>query len=123
MTSSKLTLKDTVEEILSSTGNDTIVTLFESDCIKEGQDWNTESDIEFLATLKDKGIEHKYVHSFGGEGMGDDFWSIFEFIKGEDLVLVKFNGWYYSYDGATFSEWYFVKAAVVQEVQYVKLNK
>ena len=78
---------------------------------------------ELAKYLSDYGIICRHVKQHGGEGMGDDYYSIYSFSKDGDTVFVEFNGWYYSYDGATFSEWYFVKAAVVQEVQYVKLNK
>ena len=122
---SKTTLKETVAVILSSTNNGVLVSLFESDCIQEYSQsdfMDTSAASKFLADLNNKDIEHKYLDSFGGEGMGDDYWSIFSFTKGKDEVLVKFNGYYQSYNGAEFSEWHFVEAKQKMVTVYSKVH-
>jgi hypothetical protein len=49
------------------------------------------------------------VADYGGEGMGDNYYSVYSFTKDNETVYVKFQGWYESYVGAGFSEWFFVE--------------
>ena len=52
------------------------------------------------------------VHHHGGEGEGSDYYSV---IKIEHTLhpnkhkLVKFQGWYQSYEGAEYESWSFVE--------------
>ena len=42
-------------------------------------------------------------YNYGGEGMGEEYWSVYEFFEdGKSLGFIKFDGYYYSYDGSTF---------------------
>jgi hypothetical protein len=55
-------------------------------------------------------VTHTYVDHYGGEGQGDDYWSVVKFTdnsSGEE-VLVRFNGWYLSYSGAEYTDFDFV---------------
>lgn len=56
-----------------------------------------------------EGFEFKELASHGGEGQGDDFWSVWSFTKDGETHLVKFQGWYASYVGAEFESWSFVE--------------
>lgn len=49
------------------------------------------------------------VASYGGEGQGETFYHVFSFDNGEEVVYIKFDGWYASYNGAEFNEWFFVE--------------
>ncbi len=42
----------------------------------------------------------KVVDSYGGEGMGDDYWMVIHFMDHD--TFVQMDGWYTSYDGGYF---------------------
>lgn len=56
-------------------------------------------------------FEFKGVDSYGGEGMGEEYWTVIEVrIPNQDeTALVKLNGWYASYEGADYTGWSFVQ--------------
>ena len=62
---------------------------------------------------------------YGGEDMGSAYWSVYKFTQNDESVYVKFNGFYQSYNGAEFTEWFFVepKEKVVIEYDRVKNEK
>ena len=64
---------------------------------------------DFLEMAKEKNIQFQYEDSYGGEGQGDEYWSVYKFSLGEEVVYVKFDGWYASYNGSEFNEWFFVE--------------
>ena len=78
-----------------------------------------ESADEFVQACKAELVNYHYEDSFGGEGQGEDYWSVYSFTNGTDVVYVKFNGWYASYSGSEFTEWFFVEPKKVEVVQYV----
>ena len=59
-----------------------------------------------------KGVEHKGVDCYGGEGQGSNFYSVI-LIRNPDnhdeQYHIKFQGWYASYDGAEYHNWSFVE--------------
>ena len=57
------------------------------------------------------GYNLKCIESYGGEGMGTKYWSVWQVTgpDGIDLGFVKLYGVYYSYDGATYQGWKVVK--------------
>jgi len=69
-----------------------------------------------------KDIYWQCVDQHGGEGEGEDYYSVYEFgIKDtEEKVFVKFQGWYQSYNGYEFNEWFFVEPKEVVVTEYVK---
>jgi hypothetical protein len=75
-----------------------------------------------LAALNNKGIECKLEDHHGGEGEGEDYWTVWQFTRqGEEAVYVEFQGYYYSYDGSTFQEWFFVEPREVLVTQYFRI--
>jgi hypothetical protein len=78
-----------------------------------------DGDINAILMLK-SGLEQKIVDFCGGEDQGTEFWSVYKFTDSEtdESCFVKFDGVYYSYDGATFERWYFVEAREVVVTQY-----
>lgn len=63
-----------------------------------------------IQNLKSEGISYQEEDSFGGEGQGDQYWSVFSFSKeGEETLYVRFYGWYTSYNGAEYEGYKFVK--------------
>jgi hypothetical protein len=61
-------------------------------------------------------IEHQ--DNYGGEGQGEEYWSVYKFTDGTNETYVKFDGWYQSYNGSEFSEWFFVNPVVKQVTFY-----
>lgn len=65
-----------------------------------------------LQIFKNNNIFFSLEDSYGGEGQGDSYWSVYKFVNtenNEDVVYVKFDGWYASYSGSEFSRMYFVE--------------
>ena len=56
----------------------------------------------------------------GGEGQGEDYWTVYKFTDGTGEVFVQFDGYYMSYDGSTFNEFFFVTPKEVMVTQYFK---
>lgn len=82
--------------------------------------WIADAAIEFVKELKNIGINFYVIDSYGGEGKGDEYWSVYQFSDKENITYVKFDGYYQSYCGATFNEWYFVEPKEVTVVKYLK---
>lgn len=55
------------------------------------------------------GVTVEFVDHYGGEGQGDQYWTVYKFTKGGEELYVKFYGWYASYDGATYQDYRFVQ--------------
>lgn len=71
--------------------------------------------------LTNLGISLKHEDNYGGEGCGDDYWSVYSFSKDTEIVYVKFDGSYASYDGSTFDQWYFVEPRQVTVTKYFEV--
>lgn len=85
--------------------------------------WSDEETRSFFSEMMGKGIDFENVDSHGGEGEGEDYWSVYKFFKrGENPVFVKFQGWYQSYNGSEFDEWFFVEPKEVMVTRYVKVS-
>jgi len=64
---------------------------------------------DFHARIDALGIDISYVDHIGGEGEGEEYWSVYEFRTPYESTFIKFDGYYQSYDGSTFTEFYEVK--------------
>lgn len=64
---------------------------------------------EVSAQLKEAGINYKVVQQHGGEGEGDTYYSVWKFSDDNEVLFISFNGWYASFDGATYNDYTFVK--------------
>ena len=65
------------------------------------------------------GISIRLVDSYGGEDQGSTYYAVYQFSKdGEQDVFIKFNGWYASYDGATFEDFKVVQPKQVMKIEY-----
>lgn len=104
-------LKQFVENILRDDAYDGVIheSLFQSEYNIEPREWDSDEEKEFRAALEDSGVVCKHEDSYGGEGQGDEYWSVYAFTRDDEKVYVQFNGWYASYNGAEFTEWYFVE--------------
>ena len=69
----------------------------------------------------------KLTESFGGEGMGDDYWIVvsFEPYNGAPAQYFRYNGWYSSYDGVCWDDatGFEVRPQPVARVEYVAINE
>jgi hypothetical protein len=113
-----LSLKRQVNLILKDAGRDTQNGLFNSEGF--GGYWDGSEDAE--AILDTLGIKHEYEDSFGGEGHGEEYWSVYSFTKGSETVYVKFDGSYASYNGSEYDDYYFVEPKQVMVTRYEKID-
>lgn len=65
-----------------------------------------------------KGFFIKLMQHEGGEGQGETYFSVYSFIKGNQIVFIKFYGYYYSYDGANYEGYEFVTPYASVSVEY-----
>ena len=104
-------LKQFVENLLRDEAYEDLIydALFHSEYNSEPSEWDSDEVKEFRVALADSGVVCQHEDNYGGEGQGDDYWSVYSFTRGDEKVYVKFNGWYASYNGAEFTEWFFVE--------------
>ena len=103
-------LKNEVATLLSEAGTDVIHNFFQSEGNEIGH-WTKDEDEAyiFMKASNERNITYAHVDNYGGEGLGDEYWSVYKFTKGKDEVFVKFNGGYQSYSGSDFDEYFFVE--------------
>jgi len=65
------------------------------------------------------GVVHKQLICYSREVKSNNFYSVYEFTKGGEIVLVKFQGFYEPYYGVDFHSWSFVTPKKVERVEYV----
>lgn len=111
----KQLLKQAVAFALREADDEIIHEFFGSDISETPSEWILENPepykyyFDFLDGLEKDGIRFEYEDNYGGEGQGDAYWSVYSFTNGTEVVYVKFDGWYASYNGAEYDEWYFVE--------------
>lgn len=57
--------------------------------------------------------------NYGGEDMGAEYYSVWQFTKGSEVVFIRFDGYYSSYNGADYQDFKFVKPQLVERIEYV----
>jgi hypothetical protein len=95
-----------VKAILDEADSDVIDEFFASEMNIDCSRWDSDELCTFKSSCE---LEFHHQDNFGGEGCGDDYWSVYKFTNGTDVAYVKFQGWYQSYNGSEFSEWFFVE--------------
>lgn len=64
-------------------------------------------------------LKYELVEDFGGEGQGDDYYKVFRFYTaGGQEAFVQFDGWYASYEGSSYDDWFFVAPKEVMVIVY-----
>jgi hypothetical protein len=62
------------------------------------------------------------VDSYGGEGQGEEYWTISRILdkRTEEVFFIKFDGYYDSWEGSDFSnnDWNIVEPKVVKVIQW-----
>lgn len=117
MNNAELPLKHLVEQLLDYARDDydTFSEFFRGDMQQNPSDWMLERRdsykeyFQFLDFVCELGLTFEFEDRYGGEGQGDEYWSVYKFSRGDEVVYVKFDGWYASYNGSEFNEWYFVE--------------
>lgn len=73
--------------------------------------WNSDELNEFFIILNNNCIKQEFAANYGGEGKGEDYWSVYKFtdVNSGEVQYIKFDGWYQSYNGTEFDEWFFVE--------------
>ena len=102
---------DEFEDVVNGT-NEIITAFFESEYgAKKTDFWLN----KFLA---ENGITATYMDSHGGEDQGSEYWTIYKFSNGTDDCYIQFNGWYASYHGSEFTEYFAVEPYEVKVTRY-----
>lgn len=100
-----------VKSLLTKAEQDVINAFFQSEA-KDGEirDYFDGAQ-EFNDAVTTAGIRIVHQDNHGGEGQGEDYWSVYKFIdkSTKEVCHVKFDGFYQSYDGSEFHEWFFVE--------------
>lgn len=115
-----MSLKQKVAELLNEADSDIIQEFFHSE-ISDNITWDSEEIADFRKKLSDVGIRFEHVDNYGGEEQGRDYWSIYAFHDEAHVVYVKFDGWYASYHGSEYEEWFFVEPRQVQVTQFERV--
>jgi len=113
-----MSLKQQVNLVLKDAGTDTQRGLFHSEGFNGWYDGSKDAG----AILDTLGIKHEYEDSYGGEGRGEEYWSVYSFTKDSETVYVQFDGSYTSYDGSEYDDYYFVNPKQVMVTEYEKID-
>ena len=121
MTANNSILKGQVAVALAEAESSVLNEFFQSEMDSEYSSRYPDADHDsFLDALKVNNITFKHVTNFGGEEQGAEYWSVYEFTDGTSSVFVKFDGWYASYSGSDYEEFYFVEPVPTQVIVYKK---
>ena len=119
----KQTLKEYLEAFFSKAHNDTVNHFFWSYANERSAEdrFISEEARSNFGELIGKGITFENVDSHGGEGKGEDYWSVYKFTLDNEVCWIKFDGWYSSYNGSEYSEFFFVEPKEVVVTEYFKV--
>jgi hypothetical protein len=78
---------------------------------EEDYKWFDVDELEALSNLRTNGLNWTQVKTYGGhEGDGEECWSVYKFYNSEDdVAYIKFDGYYQSYNGSEYQEFYVVE--------------
>ena len=102
-------LKDKLVALLAEADNNVLREFFNCEIDDKEYDWEYTEVKAFRKLLKDEKITFKEVDRYGGEDQGSDYWSVYSFTDGMQVVFIQFQGWYASYEGSTYEEFYEVQ--------------
>lgn len=112
-------LKDKIITLLAEADTDLITEFFHGE-VTDITRWDSEEITDFRKVLSDAGISFQFVDRYGGEDQGSDYWSVYSFSDGMQVVFIKFDGWYVSFDGSTYDNFYEVEAVEKMITVFVK---
>ncbi len=112
-----MSLKQKVTDLLNEADSDIINEFFHSE-LTESTRWDSDKVTDFRKKLSDEGISFEHIDNYGGEEMGREYWSVYKFFTDNESLYVQFDGWYQSYNGSEYEEWFFVEPRQVQVTQF-----
>lgn len=115
-----MSLKQKVTDLLNEADSDIINEFFHSE-LTENTRWDSDEVTDFRKKLSDEGISFEHIDNYGGEEMGREYWSVYKFFTDNESLYVQFDGWYQSYNGSEYEEWFFVEPRQVQVTQFTKV--
>jgi hypothetical protein len=115
-------LKD-VEDLLIRSDEYIKRALFNQDFTSEFRKYDSNEEVEFKSKLQLLGIDMVSVYHYGGEGEGEQYYTVWKFSRDKEEVYFKFNGYYQSYNGSTYDEYFQVEPKEVQVIQYEPVIK
>ena len=115
-----MSLKEEIKALFDAQDNKEVERQFFYSEFTNVTQWDEDCVTEFKAELNKLGVNFNHEARHGGEGKGDAFWTVYSFTKGDEKVFVQFDGWYQSYNGAEYTEWFFVELKEVVVTQYFK---
>jgi hypothetical protein len=65
----------------------------------------------------------KPIDRYGGEDQGTDLWTIYEFTRGDEMIYIRYEGYYSSYDENSYDRQYQVFPKEITKTIYVKENQ
>ena len=102
-------LKDKIVALLEEADDYVKRRFFNAEIGSEYSKWDEDIVVEFKKQLTEAKIDFELVDNYGGEDQGSDYWSVYSFTDGMQVVFIKFDGWYASYEGSTYKEFYEVQ--------------
>jgi hypothetical protein len=103
-------LIDRISTLLAETANEVKYELHNGVFSSKEDNWDYPSVKDFRKQLTEANINFELVDRYGGEDQGSDYWSVYSFSDGMQVVFIKFDGYYASYDDSTYEEFYEVQA-------------
>jgi hypothetical protein len=117
-------IKSEVTELLKSADYAIIKQFFWSEIKDYLSDKDKDGAMELSEVIETSRITFEHCDNYGGEGQGDEYWSVYKFSnksRGE-FCHIKFDGYYTSYGGSEYDDWFFVEPKQVTVTQYVKVK-
>lgn len=115
----KLSLKEGIKNLLKEAGVEVQEDFFHSNV--DHPSWCDKHTQAFISTIESQSISFQEIDRYGGEEQGSEFWTIYEFSNQHEKVFVKFNGFYASYSGSEYEEFFLVEPVQVQKFEYNKV--
>ena len=110
-----MSLKNTIKELLDEAGHNTLQSAFFHEEIGGS---HCEDSAELEVALDNASISYECLEQHGGEGEGEDYYTVYQFNTGNEVLYVKFQGWYQSYNGSEMTGWAFVTPKTIEVVVY-----
>lgn len=120
---STMTFKEQLRELIDSSDSSIKTSFFRSEIMNVYDlsfEYSSGGEKEFQQEILNSNIIFKHEDSYGGEGMGEEYWSVYAFTKGDETLYVKFDGWYQSYNGSEYTGWFFIEPKQVMVTKYIK---
>jgi hypothetical protein len=102
-------LKDKIVALLAEADTEVKDEFHNGEVSSKEYDWDYPSVKDFRKQLTEANINFEPVDQYGGEDQGSDYWSVYSFTDGMQVVFIKFNGWYASYEGSTYDNFFEVQ--------------